>query len=369
VLPKSAHERADEFKVILSDIEGGATFDPDDNGGKDCSIAVVQIAGGEMIHQWAFSGIFDEYFNHDLLRQSWEEWKMQFVGAWWVNGSEDDQKEANLLDHVYHYISLPFQIIFATVPPPSYFGGWATFVIAIGMIGLVTAIIGDLASILGCLINWDDQLTAITIVALGTSLPDTFASKTSAVAEEYADNSIGNVTGSNSVNVFLGLGLPWTLAAFYWKQKLFGDELPAKWIGINDNLEFSYPESDPRFIVIAGDLAFNVTAFLVTAVVALSVIFLRRRFVGAELGGPRGPKIATSFLFILLWVFYVLLSFWKLRNPDAGPREQGAALATGIGGVALIAGVVCTIIHNCFKETDCADSRMSIKQNTGISTE
>ena len=34
--------------------------------------------------------------------------------------------------------------------------------------------------------------------------------------DETADNSIGNVTGSNSVNVFLGLGLPWSLAAIYW---------------------------------------------------------------------------------------------------------------------------------------------------------
>lgn len=33
--------------------------------------------------------------------------------------------------------------------------------------------------------------------------------------EATADNSVGNVTGSNSVNVFLGLGLPWTMAAIY----------------------------------------------------------------------------------------------------------------------------------------------------------
>jgi solute carrier family 8 (sodium/calcium exchanger) len=26
---------------------------------------------------------------------------------------------------------------------------------------------------------------------------------------------VGNVTGSNSVNVFLGLGLPWSMAAIY----------------------------------------------------------------------------------------------------------------------------------------------------------
>jgi solute carrier family 8 (sodium/calcium exchanger) len=27
------------------------------------------------------------------------------------------------------------------------------------------------------------------------------------------------VTGSNSVNVFLGLGLPWLMAAIYWSMK------------------------------------------------------------------------------------------------------------------------------------------------------
>ena len=58
-------------------------------------------------------------------------------------------------------------------------------------------------------------MTAITFVALGTSLPDTFASKAAAVNEKTADNAIGNVTGSNSVNVFMGIGIPWTIAAIY----------------------------------------------------------------------------------------------------------------------------------------------------------
>jgi len=57
-------------------------------------------------------------------------------------------------------------------------------------------------------------------VALGTSLPDLFASKVAATQEKYADNAIGNVTGSNSVNVFLGLGLPWLIAAIYHEAKV-----------------------------------------------------------------------------------------------------------------------------------------------------
>ena len=62
--------------------------------------------------------------------------------------------------------------------------------------------------------------TEKSFVALGTSLPDTFASRIAAKNEKTADNAIGNVTGSNSVNVFLGLGLPWVVAAIYWQLKV-----------------------------------------------------------------------------------------------------------------------------------------------------
>lgn len=87
------------------------------------------------------------------------------------------------------------------------------------MIGLLTAVVGDLATIFGCLVGLKPEVTAFTFVALGTSLPDLFASKTAAVSEKYADAAVGNVTGSNSVNVFLGLGTPWLIAAIYHKVK------------------------------------------------------------------------------------------------------------------------------------------------------
>ena len=43
----------------------------------------------------------------------------------------------------------------------------------------------------------------------------------SVVQEKYADNSIGNVTGSNSVNVFMGLGVSWVIASIYWSAEVF----------------------------------------------------------------------------------------------------------------------------------------------------
>ena len=93
------------------------------------------------------------------------------------------------------------------------------------MIGLLTAVVGDLAGIFGCLVGLKDSVTAITFVALGTSLPDTFASKAAATSERTADNAIGNVTGSNAVNVFLGLGIPWLLASIYWWSKVISTHL------------------------------------------------------------------------------------------------------------------------------------------------
>ncbi len=70
-----------------------------------------------------------------------------------------------------------------------------------------------IAELLGCTLAIPPAITAITLVALGTSVPDTFASVTAAQGSEYADSAVGNVTGSNSVNIFLGLGLPWVICA------------------------------------------------------------------------------------------------------------------------------------------------------------
>lgn len=121
---------------------------------------------------------------------------------------------------LYIYLLL-FQVFFACIPPTGIWGGWLTFIFSLLVIGLLTAIVADLATIFGCLLGIKPTVTAITFVALGTSMPDTFASKLAAINENYADCAIGNINGSNAVNVFLGLGLPWLLAASYWEAKVF----------------------------------------------------------------------------------------------------------------------------------------------------
>ena len=64
----------------------------------------------------------------------------------------------------------------------------------------------------------------------------------------------------------------------------------------------------PLFLLIYS-LAFSVTLFCTTAVLAMMIMMLRRMpMIGGELGGPRKYKLATSFLFVFLWLFYVLMS-------------------------------------------------------------
>merc|ERR1711992_166464 len=109
------------------------------------------------------------------------------------------------------------------------------------MIGACTAVIGDVAGHLGCFIYLKDCVNAIAFVALGTSVPDTFASKTAAIEDETADNSVGNVTGSNAVNVFLGIGIAWSMAAIYHET------------GCGDD------PRGPYFFVPVGSLGFSVT--------------------------------------------------------------------------------------------------------------
>lgn len=78
--------------------------------------------------------------------------------------------------------------------------------------------------------------------------------------------------------------------------------------------KFSAPKRRCRLVnrflfFFPNSLAFSVTLFCSTAMLALIVMMMRRsKMIGGELGGPRGYKLATSTLFVFLWLFYVLMS-------------------------------------------------------------
>ncbi|ESO85659.1 hypothetical protein LOTGIDRAFT_107505 [Lottia gigantea] len=219
-------------------------------------------------------------------------WREQFVQAITVSAGDDDEEEdseeklPSCLDYVMHFLTLFWKLLFAFIPPTDIWGGWACFWSSIACIGLLTAFIGDLASGFGCTVGLKDAVTAISFVALGTSVPDTFASKVAAVNDQYADSSIGNVTGSNAVNVFLGIGVAWTIAAVY------------------------HAVNGRDFKVDPGSLAFSVTVFCVFAFLCIILLVVRRSKLcgGGELGGPTKFRVPTVILLVCFWLTYILLS-------------------------------------------------------------
>ncbi|XP_034665640.1 sodium/calcium exchanger 3 isoform X2 [Drosophila subobscura] len=222
-------------------------------------------------------------------------WKEQFKDALTVipadesefDDGDDDVEEVvpSCLSYISHFVCLFWKVLFAFVPPTNICGGYVTFVVSICVIGIITAVIGDAASYFGCALNIKDSVTAILFVALGTSIPDTFASMIAAKHDEGADNCIGNVTGSNAVNVFLGIGLAWSIASIYHMSH-----------GMTFNVE-------------PGTIGFAVGLFVAEALVAVAVIMFRRwnKNIGAELGGPKNSKYISASILVFLWVFYVVI--------------------------------------------------------------
>jgi solute carrier family 8 (sodium/calcium exchanger) len=317
IIDDTAIEKTEKFRVYISNATGGAKFTESTDGGVESGLCEVYITNNpestEKVNR--IMAFFQEQVEANKISSS--TWKEQFVGALYVNGSAKEQQESSWLDVFFHVIIVFWKLLFALIPPADIAGGKLCFAVSLVMIGSVTAIIGDLASMLGCAAGIRDNITAITIVALGTSLPDTFASMAAAKGDKYADNSIGNVTGSNSVNVFLGLGIQWCCGAIYWAQmqETRREAWENKIFQGQTYLDAGYVEqaldSGGYFIYPAGALGFSVAVFTVLAFCCVGFLYGRRVALGAELGGPIGPKRASCLVCISFWAAYLTLSILK----------------------------------------------------------
>jgi Ca2+/Na+ antiporter len=230
----------------------------------------------------------EKYQNQAEIWQNMKvDWFYQFKDAIIPAGDKDENgvdMEPSGGDLAMHMLTVFWKVAFAFVPPANYYGGWLAFGVAISFIGLVTAVVGEIAALFGCVVGLKKAVTAITFVALGTSLPDTFASKAAAEGEKHADAAIGNVTGSNSVNVFLGIGLPWTLAALYA-------------VGTGD-----------KFYARSCGFGLSVFLYVLFAFVTLSTLIGRRFLLGGELGGNVTISRVCAAMLLGFWFIYVIVS-------------------------------------------------------------
>ena len=327
----SAYEKSCAFTLKISDYKG-----PEKSKGFATHKTEVKVT---IVHDEATKAMVEDVTNmmnmnlekYDVGTSSWGQ---QFNDALFEIGCEDGEIPGTM-DYIMHAVTVPFKVIYSVVPPTCYAGGWACFFGALFLVGITTIVIGDIAALFGCVWGLDKASTAITFVALGTSLPDTFASMAAAKGDDTADNAIGNVTGSNAVNVFLGLGLPWMMAAFKWSGGGATEEWYAQYGGpvdaggnyimkggnADDIVEWipGFDKSEPArlvgkqvfeatgvigsaaFAAPGGALGFSVMVFCTCALCTFAIIVYRRFSVGAELGGPIGPAKVHCCMCLSLW--------------------------------------------------------------------
>ena len=112
------------------------------------------------------------------------------------------------------------------------------------IIGLIAIVLGsnlvvDSASALAKLLGISEKMIALTIIALGTSLPELVTSVTATKKGEY-DIAIGNVVGSNIFNLGIVIGVPVALLGGISKVSFNAIDLIVMLLSVSLLFIFSY---------------------------------------------------------------------------------------------------------------------------------
>jgi len=222
-------------------------------------------------------------------------WKHQFVDAITLETSESKKVDSiylRIAKSFWHLLLAPWKLLFAFVPPCNIAHGWIAFICSLLFISGVAFVVTRFTDLISCVTGINPYVIAFTALASGTSWPDLVASKIAAERQLTADSAIANITCSNSVNIYVGIGVPWLINTVY--------------------NYFAYRE--PLYIENAKGLSFSLLIFFATSVGCIVVLVLRRLIIGAELGGPRLWAWLTSAYFMMLWVVFVVLSSLKVSG-------------------------------------------------------
>lgn len=186
----------------------------------------------------------------------------------------------------------PWSLLFALVPPYEIAHGWIAFICSLIFISGIAFVVTILTDLISCVTGINSYVIAFTALAAGTSWPDLVASKIAAERQITADSAIANITCSNSVNIYIGIGIPWLIDTSYNFVKY----------------------RQPLYIQNTAGLSFSLLVFFATSFICITILVLRRLILGAELGGPRLCAWITAACFILLWLVFVVLSSLKVSG-------------------------------------------------------
>jgi len=103
------------------------------------------------------------------------------------------------------YIDLPLKFIF-----PSQKHYYIVFFMSIILIAAISFVLVEVAVVSAHILNIPEAIIALTVLAVGTSIPDLFSSVIVA-REGRGDMAVSNAIGSNIFDILVGLGLPFLI--------------------------------------------------------------------------------------------------------------------------------------------------------------
>lgn len=205
--------------------------------------------------------------------------------------------EDGKFDQFLWIAGMPFVVLFTfTVPDCAKTKGekyyLVTFFMSIAWIGGLCTAMVQAATWIGCILGIDPIVMGITLLAIGTSVPDALGSMIVARAGE-ADMAIANAVGSNVFDILLGLGFPWMLRGLINtnNENICDDTFPVKKCGIELSVAILFGTLGLFFLVLILN-KWKMNNKLGIVFLILYIIYIIWILLTASLGGP--PVIDAS---------------------------------------------------------------------------
>lgn len=91
-----------------------------------------------------------------FVEQNDETWAYQFKKAIILQPTINENDEVDYItgaEAFMHFAAIGWKVFFSLVPPARIKNGWVSFVVALLMIGIVTAIVAEAANLFGCVLG------------------------------------------------------------------------------------------------------------------------------------------------------------------------------------------------------------------------
>jgi len=169
-------------------------------------IALYYVLSNGNVSMFEAAFFIGMYFVYVIAVVNWKKW-FKYTTQDEDPEVEEDEPKTGLMK-----VFIPFDWLLTIVfPKPKFY--FLTFFISIAFIAAISWVLVESAIVISHALDIPEVVIALTVLAVGTSVPDMMSSVI--VAKQGRGNmAVSNGIGSNIFDIFIGLGLPWLIKSY-----------------------------------------------------------------------------------------------------------------------------------------------------------